>query len=133
MSKMACTCGNIMSDVEYPCETEGWLISEAGKEKASSVIDTDTQAYMESVSNGESESWLHSYFNEYYPLDLPVASVLMDIIESVQAYYAKSVAECGACGRLHIQESHDVNRYLAFSPENNTYNRVFAVDHGNDV
>jgi hypothetical protein len=127
MSKMGCTCGAIISDTVYPCPTEGTVIGEQDFEQMLQSFVADVVAFLEAVATGERESWLLRYFSSGYPHDVSDAEVIDDILGRLWRSSSLSIAECGSCGRLWIQQPSGENQYRSFRPDEGGYAALLAA------
>ena len=124
LSKMLCTCGGIISDVQYPCDTEGELIGQWNWELMHDNISEKIASYIQAIESGTEENWLTKYYGET-SFGVPEhQAVISNILSDELLKHEKSVAECEECGRLWIQEAPYTNKYIAFSPDNGNYNAV---------
>jgi hypothetical protein len=121
MSKMACICGNVISDVVCPCPTEGWLTGDEDRERFQSESSAAVKSFLTALVAGRKEEWIRSFFFSGYPADLPDESVLGDVISYFERRYHKSVAECEQCGRLWVQAKPGENVYRSYSPDEGGY------------
>lgn len=66
MSKMACPCGGVISDVVWPSTTEGWLFKVQDEEKFSEAIFRDITEFFAAIHSGQREKWIRQFFPEPY-------------------------------------------------------------------
>lgn len=124
MSKMACRCGAVISDVVTPTPTEGWLYRDEDLDEYYDEMSRDITAFFTAVREERRGAWIGQFFSPEYPADLPDVEIVQDIITSHAGRRSLSVAECDACGRLWVQRSHGENRYLSYAPERPGYAAV---------
>jgi hypothetical protein len=124
MSKMACHCGNVISDVHYPSPTEGWLFREQDKESHYDAVCRDIASFFVAVHTGKREEWIRQFFPEPYPTDIGDESLIHDIISTHEIRIRLSVCECSKCGRLFVQQNNGVNVYVGFAPIESGYKGV---------
>jgi len=121
---MACTCGGIISNVLYPCDTEGELIGEGNSESAHKEVTERIINYIQTIESGKAEEWRKKHYGESAIATTVHQEVISDILQEELTKYEKSVAECEKCGRLWIQIEQYKNEYLAYFPDNGRYNAV---------
>jgi hypothetical protein len=121
MSKMACICGNVISDVVCPCPTEGWLTGDEDRERLQSESSAAVKSFLVALVAGQKEEWIRSFFLRGYPADLADERVLGDVISYFERRYHKSVAECEQCGRLWVQVKPGENVYRSYLPDEGGY------------
>lgn len=126
MSKMLCVCGVALSDVLYPCPTEGRLFGEQSEEAWRSELATRLASFFDAVHRGSRCQWLEEHLGPEYPQDLADALVIADIVDLSQRRYGLAVAECEGCGRLHVEVAVDKNEFRSFTPDEPGYHRVLA-------
>ncbi len=122
MSKLACGCGSIISDVCYPSPSEGRLEAEQDQEGLCADFVAEADAFLEAVRSGRRDSWLAAHFGPEYPQDLTDGEILDDIRTSMSV--DTSIAECLECGRLHVQIGPGINRYVSYRPDDPGCHRV---------
>lgn len=126
MSKMGCVCGAIISDVVGPCATEGEVLGDQPDEQFYRDFTASLTGFLEAVREGRRDAWLIQKFGEIYPRDLPDSEVIGDILMVTRRPYILSIAECGACGRLHVQRAPELNQYVTFAPDVPGFHRILA-------
>lgn len=133
LSKMACKCGNEISDSVFPCETEAWLISEYDRDHALESASMDIASYQNALASGTDQNWLIGYFGKDYILDSKVDAVVHDILTDILNKVEKSISECRFCGRIWIQKRHYVNEYFSYQPDNGSFNQALRWVKERDV
>ena len=124
MSKLACPCGYVLSDAEYPSPTQGSIVRQQDEERIDNAFTQAVSSFLAALREGTKLSWLRDRFGDSYPPDASDAEVISDLL-SLHAM-PLSVSECDHCGRLLVQREPGVNEYVAFMPENETCNRILA-------
>lgn len=114
MGKLACHCGHMISDSTYPCSWAGELKWETESELQSQKIYEDVTEFLLSVENGKNIEWISNYFNESYPNDLNVASIIDDIYSKNLNEQGHNVLQCSECERLYIQKEFYTNEWVCF-------------------
>src|SRR5262245_24749688 len=105
MSKLACSCGGIISDSIYPSPTEGYILREYDEEEYYDRVSRDIAAFFRSIGDGERTAWIREFFAPSYPVTLSDESVIQDILTAHSRRLDLSVCECSTCGRLYVQRS----------------------------
>ena len=117
MSKMRCPCGAILSNVQSPCPTEGYLLGErAFFEFTDRLADAIVEFGLVCQTERRS-AWIVERFGPQYPADITDAEVIADLLHGSLWQQVLSVAECIACGRLLVQTAPDLNEYRAYAPD----------------
>ncbi|MGV3606414.1 MAG: hypothetical protein ACO1RA_08390 [Planctomycetaceae bacterium] len=124
MSKLACHCGNIISDSTYPSATEGWIVRQQDQDALDELICQSIAAFIAAIKAGKRDEWIRRLFHDPYPLDLDDASVISDIIAFHKLGKQLSICECPQCGRLHVQKELGLNFYLGYMPIQEGYAAV---------
>jgi hypothetical protein len=119
MSRLHCTCGNVVRNTVDPSPTEGWLLRDADHERWAAALAEDLASFVAATLRNERGSWVQRTFGPGYPLDASDAEVIGDLL--LRGDELRSVAECDRCGRLWIQEGRQSGWYLAFSPDQPGY------------
>jgi len=123
---MKCKCGNIISNIVFPCSTEGSIISQQNEEVLEREFVTEVKAFLSAVSSGRRDKWLVAKFGKDYPKDLSDADIILDLYTTTSDRYKLSIAECEKCGRIWIQETIGKNRYCSFSPDQGGYTGLLS-------
>jgi hypothetical protein len=121
MSKIACLCGNVISDVVCPCPTEGWVTGDQDGERLQEESFAAVKSFLAALVAGRKEEWIRGFFLKEYPADLADESVLSDVISYFERRYHRSVAECEQCGRLWVQVRPGENVYRSYLPDEGGY------------
>ncbi len=117
MSKLACHCGAVVSDIAYPLSTEGEIRTQQDQERFEGRIESAIAEFLESVVAGTREQWIAAHFESGYPLDLPNSSVISDIRTRFELRFMIRVSECAECGRLYIERGPRQNEWVCFEPQ----------------
>ncbi len=118
MSKLACECGAILSDVGqedsdkywgviYPCGEEN-----SAREKASQQIQSLVNAFV----SGEVSKWLEEYFGKDYPSDMELAGCVSDILQVCYQEKGLAYGRCHQCRSVLIQSERDSSLYNNYAP-----------------
>ena len=121
MSKFFCQCGNVISNVVYPSPTEGYLFAQEDEDVFETEIEHQIASFIEAVENNRRNEWIGRFFTDDYPVELKNTSVISDIITKIKSEYTLRVCECENCGRIHVQEKPDLNRYVTYAPADGKY------------
>jgi hypothetical protein len=127
MSKMACPCGNVISDSQYPLPTEGWILREQDQLSFQDAVVQDIESFFAAAFGGRREAWLRDYFSFMYPIDARNVEIVNDIIGVHEDRFVLSIAECEQCGRLHVQREPRINSYQSFAPDGQGYTGVLRT------
>lgn len=127
MSKLACSCGQVIRDHGEPIAYKAALLRSAYSEKFFCWLAEETQSYIAAVQSDTTTQWLLSkgYKNDYVALKLNHGQVLHDHIFSHYIGLTRDVYECEKCGRLQVETSED-NRFVRYAPESGRNNAVLA-------
>src|SRR5262249_4297391 len=117
MSKMACLCGGGISDIGWPCPTEGWILRQQGQEGFFESASRDIAAFFAAVQSGRRNEWIVEFFSGQNPCDVSDEGIIYDIIAYHKRLVVLSVAECEQCGRLWVQRGPEINEYRSYSPD----------------
>jgi hypothetical protein len=121
MSKLACVCGNVISNVVCPCPSEGLLIGDQDHDRLLAESHAALKSFLAALVAGRKEEWIRGFFAPEYPTDTADASVVYDVISHFGVRYQKSVAECDQCGRLFVQVRPGENVYRSYSSDTGGY------------
>lgn len=93
------------------------LILDIQQDELSSWVATELQTYIDAVKEGKTDLWLlnRGCSESYVNLKLDHKSILLDQVLSRYGEFERTVYECDACGRLHV-ESAD-NQFFPYSPD----------------
>ena len=80
MGNFACTCGHVISDVQYPNENTGWLLSSRRGESFFNSIGETVDGYLRHAADDDIDGWRHKHFDNSYPDDIPVGEMLHDAL-----------------------------------------------------
>jgi hypothetical protein len=117
MSKFACTCGNVISDVLCPNDVTGNVLSDKCAEAYYDTISTVIKDYLEHLSQNTIDQWRAKHFNDAYPPNEPGHEMIHDVLASRLRDLTLAMLECDKCGRLWIQTAPGVNQYRGYSPD----------------
>jgi hypothetical protein len=117
MSKFACTCGNIITDVQCPNEVTGWLLSDKSGDAFFTLIREAIDDYCRHLANDDVERWRQKHFNDIYPTDLSAGHMIHDVLTNHFFRLTLAVMECDNCGRIWVQQKPDVNHYHGYCPD----------------
>ena len=138
MSKLACTCGHVISDVQCPNEVTGWLLSDKSGVAFFTAIHDTIDDYLQHAERGDVAGWRQKHFNDIYPLDISAGHMIHDVLTSRLFDLTLATMECDQCGRIWVQRTPDMNHYHAYSPDDSDnvrikllgYNEASIEDHG---
>lgn len=129
MGKLGCVCGNVISDVVYPNEVTGWILSDKSGEEFFNEINQVVDDYFQHAVGGKIQEWRKKYFNDTYPSDISPGEMIHDILTSKFFDLTLAAMECDKCGRIMVQEKPDVNKYNGYKPdESNSLNKIFGYN-----
>lgn len=117
MSKLACICGNVISDVHYPSPSDSILISEASLGEVLSFAGKLLTDLKKADGEGRRAEWIHRHFNSGYPQDATDPEILEDSLSRKLNDLAICVVKCTSCGRLHVQQKNGATEYSSYVPE----------------
>jgi hypothetical protein len=66
MSKMACICGNVISDVVCPSPTESWLTGNEDRDRLQAECSAAVKSFLAALVAGRKEEWIRSFFLPIY-------------------------------------------------------------------
>lgn len=117
MSKFACICGNVISDVQCPNEVTGWLLSDKSGQEFFTEIHEIIDDFLQHLANCDLDGWRKKHFNEIYPQDVPAGHMIHDALTARLFDLTLATMECDNCGRLWVQQGPDKNHYHGYSPD----------------
>lgn len=125
MSKLLCTCGNVIRDNTSSLPYKTALLQDVHCESFSDWLVTEIQSYVTAAERGEVRAWQLSrgYPEEYIALGLDHGNVLHDHIHTRFIELQRTAYECTACGRLHVETAQQ-NLFAAYSPESSNSGKV---------
>ena len=126
MSKLACHCGAVISNVEYPSSTEGKIRTQEDYETYECRIEERIASFLVAVAEGTRENWIRTFFNPGYPLEVLDSEVTADIRTRFEIEFLLSMCECRKCGRLFIQKCPGKNEYVCFEPRSGNYEAILT-------
>src|SRR5262245_26583639 len=121
MSKMACSCGGIISNAAVPCPTEAWLLRDQDDEAYHEALARDIESFFEAVRTHQRNEWIARHFSSAHPVDLTDGDIVQDVLCLHERRTLLSVAECEQCGRLHVQREPGLNSYRSYAPDEGGY------------
>jgi hypothetical protein len=124
MSKFACTCGHVISDVQCPNEVTGWLLSDKSGESFFTTIHQTIDDYLQHAEKDDIAGWRRKHFNDIYPSDISAGSMIHDVLTSRFFDLTLATMECEQCGRIWVQRTPDMNHYHGYSPDDNDDSRI---------
>ncbi len=124
MSKLACHCGNIISNSVYPCPTEGDLTSQQDNERLQNESTKSVGEFVAALLADRRREWIRGFFLTGYPEDIPDESVISDILSRFEMKYRKRISECDRCGRLWVQVKASENQFKSYKPDEGGYAEV---------
>lgn len=125
MSKLACTCGNIIRDQTDSLPYKASLIKDQQEERFIADLAQEMNALLTAAKAGS----LETHLNEQYgntPWSPKATEVCYDIIGSTLLSNSVMAYECQSCGKLWIQKG--VNSFVPFNPESGAYEAVLSSD-----
>ena len=117
MSKFGCTCGNVISDGEFPNEVTGWLLSDKSGEAFFDSMTETIDDYLRHAACGDVAGWRRKHFNEIYPEELSAGNMIHDAILARFVNLTLAAMECDKCGHLWFQSKPCENKYSGFKPD----------------
>jgi len=117
MSKFGCRCGHVIVDQTDFLPYKAEVLSDQDSERVWDDASAAVAAFCALRTAEERRRWIAAHFDEHYPLDLPDASVIHDIITAGMLRHGRTLYECEACGRLWLQLRPDENRWVSYAPE----------------
>ena len=127
MAKMRCACGNVMSNSQSPCATEGRLVGYEASDDIDSEVERLRVDFQEAVQQDRRDTWIAQRCGEFYPQWRTDEEILDELRRWLERKVEKKVWECDQCGRLYIQRAPGGNSFQCFVPEpNDGYSRVLA-------
>lgn len=121
MSKMACLCGGVISDVVCPCPTEGWILRDQDQDDFYSLTARDIAAFFAAVQGGTRNAWIAKFFWPQFPTDVSDEVIVYDILAFHKREVVLSIAECAQCGRLWVQRGPRINAFRSYAPDEPGY------------
>ena len=112
MGKFLCHCGHVISDVVAPCPFAGQLKWETETDEEDNNFVGDVAKFLEARDNGNRDEWIRNHFLPEYPLDIPDASVISDILSRVTK--GRCVYRCTECESLYIQKEFFSNEWTHY-------------------
>ena len=128
MSKFACACGNVISDVDCPNEVAGTILSDKSHEKFFDEVFSLINECLEHASQGKISEWTKKYFDEMYPKDLSLGQMLHDVLHTRYCNLTLAVLECHKCGRLWVERTVGENDYREYVPGTQDHVRVLGLN-----
>lgn len=124
MSKFKCPCGNVISDVLYPCETRGKILRQADDERYYGAVVERIRDFCAAVASDQRSAWIRGSLGKDYPKELDDADVISDLIAACDLSYSILIDECEQCGRLHLQNKPGSPGLVSFAPDVGKYTGV---------
>jgi O-acetyl-ADP-ribose deacetylase (regulator of RNase III) len=115
MSKLGCTCGNVIRDGQVPNEVEGSVLSDKGYHLYFDSIQEVVDDFLAHFQAGRLPDWKIKHFNPNYPEHVPLGGMLADVLQSAYLNLTLAVLECDQCGRLWIQKEVGKNEYAPYA------------------
>lgn len=115
MSKLGCTCGNVIWDGQTPNEVEGHILSDKGYHLYFDSISGVIEDFLAHFQAGQLPEWRKKHFNPIYPDDVPPGDLLADVLLPAYLDLTLAMLECDRCGRLWIQKAVGKNEYAPYA------------------
>jgi hypothetical protein len=112
MSTFKCTCGALISDVEYPGETEYVVVQQSRYDTVLSVVGARLASFAESSAKGD---WIQAEFGSEYPRDATTAEVAEDLLTRELTTSSQHMFRCKSCQRMYLQRAAGPDTYDGFS------------------
>ena len=118
MSKLACKCGAVLSDVTQEDGDAYWgvMYSNGEKSLAEAEASKQVESLVAAFGCGEGKKWLERYFGGDYPTDMNLSSYISDIIMVCFQKVGLSYGRCKQCKSILIQGQKDSHVYTFYSP-----------------
>lgn len=116
MGKLACHCGNTISDSISPYPHAGELLWEPEKDAIGDEFGKNVDEFLAAVRSGDRDSWIETFFGEGYPLTGNDSEVISDIQSRAGHRFGQAVLRCTVCNRIYIQKGVYVNEWTCYEP-----------------
>src|SRR2546421_490251 len=116
MGKLACVCGNVISDSNYPSASNHVLFSERALGEFLSIAG-GMQSELGKLTPSSRSEWIRNRFGILYPADASNGEILEDVLSQSIRSLSTALIKCDVCGRLHLQKSPAVNEYDIYIAE----------------
>ncbi len=120
MAKLRCRCGHVISDVVFPNELEGELLSAKSKERLFDFIDAALADMLRHLRDDDIAGWRNKHVRPEYPeSESPeaLAQLFQDVVHGRYCDLTLDVYQCEACRRLHVQTGVGENRFASFAAD----------------
>jgi predicted RNA-binding Zn-ribbon protein involved in translation (DUF1610 family) len=128
MSKLGCSCGEVIRDNTDRLPYKGELFADAQFFDLFDRISAEVAGYIRARLAGTERKWLAEHFADDMPMsdeDLVQTIVSRHLIDSHSDVY-----QCPKCGRLHVVRRDGSNRFDSFAPDNTPHRDVFKTGAG---
>ena len=124
MSKLGCTCGNVIRDQTDFLRHKGHILKDYDIEAAYNTIGEECQALILAKAHDDRESWIRRHYLPGFPRDLSDSDLFASFVSDVLRKLLVDVYECEACGRLWVQRPGTVNEFVPYSPDDGKLSSV---------
>lgn len=127
MSKLGCPCGHTISDTTDSLPYKGDVLPDEHHIEFFEVAD-QIASYIQAARTGATSAWLkeQGFAKPYIDLKLSDADIVNDLIHTRFLRLIRSIYECEACGRIHIETS-NANRFRSYAPDNGAVNSILTT------
>jgi hypothetical protein len=125
VSKLGCTCGNVIIDQTDDLPNKGRILKDQDKEKVFGEIASALAAYFAAFESGNLDEWLQQY---PWAREKNHEFVIFGMVAEWCRGFAVDIYECEACGRLLVQEKHLSQQFVSYSPDASDERRLLASE-----
>lgn len=116
--KYFCTCGEVVRDQADRLAYKASVLADQSTESYFDESVTLLTSLAKAYAIGGKKDWVAKHFSPSYASeDLPLGSVIHDIIAAAFYRCVSSAYQCPSCGRLNLQDPTDSDSVLMFAPE----------------
>ncbi len=125
MSKLGCTCGNIIPDTKDHLPHKGRILKDQDDYAFFDAASTELALFTKAVAEGRRDEWISRHFSR----DLDDESIIYAFLSGLDEKYTVVIYECDRCGRLWLQKGTQLNQFIPYSPDNGQYHKILASEH----
>ncbi len=115
MSKLGCTCGNVIWDGLVPNEVEGEILSNKGYHRYFDSMSEIIDDFLTHFQAGRLPDWRKKHLDPIYAENVTPGEMLADILQSAYTDLTLAMLECDQCGRLWVQKAVGENHYRPYA------------------
>ncbi|HET8841453.1 MAG TPA: hypothetical protein VFN35_08295 [Ktedonobacteraceae bacterium] len=118
--RFLCSCGHIIRDQTNSLPCKARFTPDEDTDDDSDHLATILEEFILAREAGKQQEFLASHFAEDYPQDLPLQSIINDLLTREINLSMRVIYECEKCGRIFVEHHPAEARLAIYAPEGET-------------